>query len=72
MLVLTRKHQESVVVINVDGVECLIKMTVLDLTGDRVKLGFEADKELLIHRSEVWDRIRVDRQSDQPTTKPLA
>ena len=70
MLVLTRKPQDSVVVL--DGDDCLVKVTVLELSGDRVKLGFEARKELLIHRWEVWERIRAGERPDQPTAEPVA
>jgi len=42
MLVLSRKHCESVVVGDPDGVERLLKVTVLEIHGGRVRLGFEA------------------------------
>jgi hypothetical protein len=29
----------------------------LDIEGGRVRLGFEADQKMPIHRREVWDRI---------------
>ena len=57
MLVLTRKDQESVVVGESDGFHRLLKVTVLGIHGTSVKLGFEVDSDVLVHRSEVWERI---------------
>ncbi len=65
MLVLSRKHHESVVVGGPNGVERLLKVTVLDIEGGRVRLGFEAGDGLPVHRSEVWERIRA---GDRPET----
>jgi carbon storage regulator CsrA len=58
MLVLSRKTQESVVVGDADGVEQVLTVTVLEIRGGKVKLGFEA-AGLPVHRREVWDRIRA-------------
>jgi carbon storage regulator len=57
MLVLTRKNRESVVVLKNEAGEVLLKITVLDIEGGRVKLGFEAEQRLPIHRQEVYERI---------------
>jgi carbon storage regulator CsrA len=57
MLVLTRKNQESVVVGGVGGMGSRLKVTVLEINGGRVKLGFEANSNVSIHRWEVWERI---------------
>ena len=46
MLVLTRKRNESIVI----GANLTI--TVVDIRGDRVRLGIEAPKEIPIHRKE--------------------
>ena len=43
MLVLSRKSQESVVVGGPGALEPLLKVTVLEIKNDRVRLGFEAD-----------------------------
>lgn len=61
MLVLTRKNRESVVVLKNEAGEVLLKITVLDIEGGRVKLGFEAEQRLPIHRQEVYERILRDR-----------
>lgn len=57
MLVLTRKCREAVVVGEINGLEKLLKVTVLEVYNGKVKLGFEADIELPIHRAEIWERI---------------
>jgi carbon storage regulator CsrA len=70
MLVLSRKSRESVVVGGISGFECLLKVTVLEICGGRVRLGFEADAAVPIHRWEVWEQIRLGNQPDSPTEDP--
>ena len=57
MLVLTRKNRESVVIGQPDGMQVVLEITILEIEGGRVRLGFEADNRMPIHRREVWDRI---------------
>jgi carbon storage regulator CsrA len=57
MLVLTRKNRESVVIGRPGEMEIALEITVLEIEGGRVRLGFEADNKMPIHRREVWDRI---------------
>ena len=64
MLVLTRKSQESVVVGRPDSSEPMLTVTVLEINGGKVRLGFEGDSDVAIHRFEVWQRIRADSQPD--------
>jgi carbon storage regulator len=66
MLVLSRKNQESVVVGGSDGLEPLLKVTVLEIRGGSVRLGFEADEAIPVHRWEVWERIRAGVRPDSP------
>ena len=72
MLVLSRKIQESVVVSGTDGFTQLLKVTVLELASGKVKLGFEVSKEIPVHRSGVWERIRALGRPDSATGPPLA
>jgi carbon storage regulator len=51
MLVLSRKPKEAVRI----GQD--IEVVVLEVHGDRVKLGFSAPAEIPIHRGEIHDRI---------------
>lgn len=57
MLVLSRKLNEAVVVGSINGLHCLLKVKVLAIRNGSVKLGFETDDDVPVHRSEVWDRI---------------
>lgn len=52
MLVLTRKVNESIV-INED-----VSVLVVEVRGDRVRLGIEAPKNVAVHRKEVYDVIK--------------
>ncbi len=58
MLVLTRKCMESVLVGGSGRLERTLKVTVLEIKNGRVRLGFEADASVPVHRAEVWERIR--------------
>lgn len=59
MLVLTRKSQEAVIVGGSAGFERMLKVTVLAIDGGKVKLGFEVDAAVPVHRWEVWERIQA-------------
>ena len=63
MLVLSRKKNESIV-INDD-----ITIVVVEIRGDKVRLGIEAPKEVPVHRNEVYEAIRrhVDADSNADT-----
>ena len=65
MLILSRKHQESVVVGGSPGFERMLKVTVLGINGSSVRLGFDADSDIPIHRLEVWERIRAERGTNR-------
>ena len=58
MLVLSRKPLEAVVVGGGDGIERLVKVTVLEIKHGSVRLGFEAPADVPVHRWEVWERIQ--------------
>jgi carbon storage regulator len=72
MLVLSRKLKESVVVGGVECYERLLKVTVLDIKGTTVRLGFEADGDVPVHRSEVWERIISGELPDDLPRSPVA
>jgi carbon storage regulator len=52
MLVLSRKSNESIIINN------NITVTVVEIRGDKVRLGIVAPKEIPVHRQEVFELIR--------------
>ncbi len=62
MLVLSRKKGESVIIRE------NIIVTVVDIRGDKVRLGIEAPKDVLVHRREVYDAIK--RSEGSQTKSP--
>lgn len=57
MLVLSRKKNESIVIDND------IKIVVVEIRGDKVRLGVEAPREVPVHRREVYDAIQRGKES---------
>lgn len=48
MLVLMRKKNESIII------DDHIRVTVIEIRGDKVRLGIKAPKSITIHREEIW------------------
>lgn len=65
MLVLSRKNDQAVV-IGAGRFENILKVTVLGISAGRVTLGFAARGNVVIHRHEVWDKIRANGRSAHP------
>ncbi len=63
MLVLSRKKQETVVI----GDNILV--TIVEIRGDKVKLGIQAPGDIPVHREEVWVRLQLTQGTD--TTTPI-
>jgi carbon storage regulator len=57
VLVLSRQRDESILI----GDE--IEVTVVDIRGDKVRLGINAPKEISVHRREVYDAIRRENRA---------
>lgn len=55
MLVLSRKKDEKLII----GEE--IEVMVVDIRGDRVRLGIAAPKNLTVHREEVYNAIKREQ-----------
>jgi carbon storage regulator CsrA len=72
MLVLSRKMQEAVVVGGSDGFEHMLKVTVIEIRGSFVRLGFEVDARVPVHRLEVWERILADGRQNGSAGGPPA
>jgi carbon storage regulator len=57
MLVLSRKRDEVVMIGDA------IRVTIVDVRGDKVRLGIEAPAEVPVHRREVYDRIEAEKRA---------
>ena len=67
MLVLSRQRDESIIV--GDNVQ----ITIVDIRGDKVRLGIEAPPDISVHRKEVFDAIqRENRKAAGITSEDLA
>ena len=67
MLVLSRQRDESIIV--GDNVQ----ITIVDIRGDKVRLGIEAPPHISVHRKEVFDAIqRENRKAAGVTSEDLA
>lgn len=58
MLILTRKTDESI------NIGDDIRVVILSVGRGQVKIGFEAPKNLSIHRSEIYQRIQQDKEKN--------
>ena len=61
MLVLSRKKNESIIIND------NMTIVVVEIRGDKVRLGVEAPKEIPVHRNEVYDAIRRNQELDAQT-----
>jgi len=52
MLVLSRKKDEKIIIGD------NITVMVIEIRGDKVRLGIEAPKEITVHRQEIYDEIK--------------
>lgn len=67
MLVLSRKKNESIIIND------HITVTVVEIRGDKVRLGIEAPKDISVHRREIYEAIQNQAKSREPSSPtPLA
>lgn len=59
MLVLSRKKNETIVIRE------NIIVTVVDIRGDKVRLGIEAPRDIPVHRREVYEAIARSQGSKE-------
>ena len=59
MLVLSRQKDESIMI----GEN--VEITIVDVRGDKVRLGITAPKEIPVHRREVFDAIKREQNAKQ-------
>lgn len=65
MLVLSRKKNETIVIND------SITVTVIEIRGDKVRLGIEAPKDVTVHRREVYDAIQNQARSEDPGARTM-
>jgi len=63
MLVLSRQRDESIMI--GDNVEIII----VDVRGDKVRLGITAPKEIPVHRREIYDAIQREKAEKKEAEK---
>jgi carbon storage regulator len=63
MLVLSRKKNESIIIND------HIVVTVVEIRGDKVRLGIEAPKDISVHRREVYDAIHNQLETKSGGTR---
>jgi len=56
MLVLTRKKEQSIII------DENIEITILDISGDQVKIGINAPKNVTVHRKEIFLQIAEENR----------
>ena len=59
MLVLSRQRDESIII--GDDIEIVI----VDVRGDKVRLGINAPREISVHRKEIYDAIQREKSQQQ-------
>jgi len=67
MLVLSRKKNESIIIND------NITVTVVEIRGDKVRLGIDAPKNVSVHRREVYEAIQNQkaRAEQSPVASPV-
>lgn len=64
MLVLSRKKNESIIICD------NVVVTVIEIRGDKVRLGIEAPKDVSVHRREVYEAIHGRGAEGEPGRDP--
>lgn len=64
MLVLSRKRNESIVI------DENITITIIEIRGDKIRLGIEAPTDIPVHRGEVYRAILEQQRSSEEPQPP--
>ncbi|MBX3444642.1 MAG: carbon storage regulator CsrA [Planctomyces sp.] len=59
MLVLSRKKNESIIIAD------SVRITVVEIRGDKVRLGIEAPRDVPVHRTEVYEQLQRMKAEDE-------
>ena len=63
MLVLSRHRDESIII----GDDVIV--TIVDIRGDKVRLGIQAPAHVTVHRQEIYDAIQREKSGGNSTPK---
>ncbi|MCA9085040.1 MAG: carbon storage regulator CsrA [Planctomycetaceae bacterium] len=63
MLVLSRQRDETIVIGD------SIRITIVEVRGDKVRIGIDAPKDVTVHRQEVYDAIKRESGGSDPGKK---
>jgi len=66
MLVLSRKKNESIIIND------HITVTVVEIRGDKVRLGIDAPKDVTVHRREVYEAIQNQAKIHEASAPGIA
>ncbi len=59
MLVLSRQRDESIIIGEGDD---KVEITIVDVRGDKVRLGITAPREISVHRKEIYEAIQREKE----------
>ena len=59
MLVLSRQKDESIII--GEG-EDKVEITIVDVRGDKVRLGIDAPRRISVHRKEIYEAVMRERE----------
>ncbi|MEZ6061311.1 MAG: carbon storage regulator CsrA [Planctomycetaceae bacterium] len=60
MLVLSRQRDETIVIGD------SIRITIVEVRGDKVRIGIDAPRDVTVHRQEVYDAIKRELENPKP------
>lgn len=66
MLVLSRKKNESIIIND------NITITVVEIRGDKVRLGIDAPKDVTVHRQEVYEAIQNQARRENANSSSVS
>ena len=61
MLVLSRQRDQTIVIGD------SIRITIVDVRGDKVRIGIDAPRDVAVHREEVYEAIQSEIGESDPT-----
>lgn len=78
MLVLSRQQEEQIIfdftalsdrdIADLRSGKTKVSVKIVDIRGDKVRVGTEAPKSVIVHRKEIWDAIRREKREAAATS----